>query len=208
MAPWEQVLDDVVRTRRSALVGYACLFASPAEAEDLVQEALVRTFARRRSFPDPLAAEGYVRAAVRTAFLDRARRRKAWTSRAHLFLAPDARSPEAAATAGVDVGAALAALSPRERACVVLRYFDDLPAADIAAELGLSEGAVRRYLADGVAKLRDRLGDGVTWPEGNTPTVEVTVRPGGAVRAAPGTPAAPATPAAPKPAAPERRSVR
>lgn len=177
MAPWEQVLDDVVRTRRAALVGYACLFAPPAEAEDLVQEALVRTFARRRSFEDAFAAEGYVRAAVRTAFLDRARRRKAWDARAHLFVASDARSPEAAVTAGVDVGAALALLAPRERTCVVLRYFDDMLVADIAAELSLSEGAVRRYLSDAVGKLRQHLGDRVTWPDVDAPTVPVDVRP-------------------------------
>lgn len=198
MAPWEQVLDDVVRTRRAALVGYACLFAAPTEAEDLVQDALVRTFARKRTFEDVYAAEGYVRAAIRTAFLDRARRRKAWGAREHLFVGQDARSPEAAVTAGIDVGAALRGLSPRERTCVVLRYFDDLAVADIAAELGLSEGAVRRYLSDGVAKLRDRLGERVTWPspeEAAVPTAPVRI---------------PAVPVGDPPAGPipVRRSVR
>ena len=57
MVPWEQVLDEVVRNRRAALVGYACLFAPPSEAEDLVQEALVRTFARKRTFEDVYAAD-------------------------------------------------------------------------------------------------------------------------------------------------------
>lgn len=199
MAPWEQVLDDVVRNRRAALVGYACMFAPPAEAEDLVQDALVRTFAKKRSFEDVYAAEGYVRAAVRTAFLDRNRRRKAWDARAHLFVGQDARSPEGPVAAGIDVGAALRELSPRERTCVVLRYFDDLPAADIAAELGLSEGAVRRYLSDGVAKLRQRLGDRVTWPapgEEDVPTAPVV---------ASGGPGAPTRNPAPVPV---RRSVR
>lgn len=200
MAPWEQVLDDVVRHRRAALVGYACLFATPSEAEDLVQDALVRTFARRRTFQDVYAAEGYVRAAIRTAFLDGTRRRKLWRSRAHLFVEQDVRSPEAAVTAGIDVGAALRGLPPRERTCVVLRYFDDLAAADIAAELGLSEGAVRRYLSDGVAKLRDRLGDRVTWPapgEADVPTAPVVVPGSGA-----GTPDRNPAPV------PVRRSVR
>jgi RNA polymerase sigma-70 factor (ECF subfamily) len=52
---------------------------------------------------------------------------------------------------------ALAHLSPRERACVVLRYFDDLTVADIASELSLSTGATKRYLSDGAAKLRTLL---------------------------------------------------
>ena len=199
MAPWEQVLDEVVRNRRAALVGYACLFATPSEAEDLVQEALVRTFARKRTFEDVFAAEGYVRAAVRTAFLDRNRRRKAWTARAHLFVAQDGRSPEASVAAGIDVGAALRELSPWERTCVVLRYFDDLPTADIAAELGLSEGAVRRYLSDGVGKLRALLGDRVTWPApGEAPTTPVRTS----------TTMRPAPAESPRPAVPVRRSVR
>ena len=49
---------------------------------------------------------------------------------------------------------ALLTLPPRERACVVLRYLEDLPVAAVAAELGLAEGTVKRYIADGVAKLR------------------------------------------------------
>lgn len=40
---------------------------------------------------------------------------------------------------------------------MVLRHFDDLTVADIAGELGIGEGAVKRYLHDGTAKLRDRL---------------------------------------------------
>ena len=66
---------------------------------------------------------------------------------------------------GLDVRAALGALPPQERACVVLRYLDDLTVRDVAAELGLSEGAVKRYLSDGTRTLRRELGDAVDWPE-------------------------------------------
>ena len=44
-------------------------------------------------------------------------------------------------------------LTPRERACVVLRYYEDLNVVDIAETLGISAGAVKRYLSDGLAKL-------------------------------------------------------
>ncbi|HEY3437428.1 MAG TPA: sigma-70 family RNA polymerase sigma factor [Actinotalea sp.] len=177
MAGWEQLLEEVVRTRRSALVGYAHLFAlERADAEDLVQEALVRTFARRRSFPDAIAAEAYVRAAIRTSFLDRARKAKVLAGRSHLLADDDARSADEAAVAGVDVAAALAALSPQQRACTVLRFFDDLPVRDVAAELRLSEGSVKRYLSEGVTTLRRILGDAASWPsEGDGPTVPVMV---------------------------------
>lgn len=159
MSEWRVVLEAVIRERRPALVGYACLFVRDrSSAEDLVQEALVRTFARRRSFGDVHQAEGYVRQAIRTAFLDQARKDSTWRSRRHL-VADDvaSRGPESAAGASVDVRAALAGLSPRERACVVLRFFDDLAVADIAAQLGVGEGAVKRYLHDGAAKLRVSL---------------------------------------------------
>jgi RNA polymerase sigma factor (sigma-70 family) len=52
------------------------------------------------------------------------------------------------------VRAALASLSPRERATVVLRYYADLSEADTAAELGIAAGTVKRYAADALTKLR------------------------------------------------------
>jgi DNA-directed RNA polymerase specialized sigma24 family protein len=48
-------------------------------------------------------------------------------------------------------------LSPRERACIVLRHFDDLPVSEIARALNLAEGSVKRYLSDATAKLRTTL---------------------------------------------------
>lgn len=174
MADWEQMLAEIVRSRRSALVGYAALFTlNRVDGEDLVQEALVRVFARRRTFTSAASAEAYVKAAIRTCFLDRARKTKTAQGRAHLFLVDDARSPEASVVAGVDVAAALATLSPRERACVVARFFDDLAVAEVAGELGLSEGAVKRYLFDATAKLRERLGDAVAFPAAETAPVSV-----------------------------------
>ncbi|WP_298455265.1 sigma-70 family RNA polymerase sigma factor [uncultured Cellulomonas sp.] len=160
MTQWREVLDEMIRERRSALVGYACLFVvDRREAEDLVHEAVVRTLSRTRSVTDVHAAEGYVRAAIRTTFLDGVRRQRTWRERLHLLADPtSAPAAEHAATAAVDVRSALAALSPRERACVALRYVDDLPVADVAAELGIGAGAVKRYLSDGTRKLREALG--------------------------------------------------
>lgn len=161
MAAWTQVLEQVVRDRRSALVGYACLYTvDRRDAEDLVQEALVRTFARPRSLTDVHAAEGYVRRAIRTAFLDGARRRRTWRETVHLVVSDrSARGPEDAAVAHVDVMAALRDLTPRQRACIVLRHVDDLTVPGVAAELGLSQGAVKRYLSDATGVLRGLLGD-------------------------------------------------
>lgn len=158
---WRVVLAEVVRDRWPDLVGYASLYARDrAGAEDLVQEALVRVFSRTRSLPSAPAAEQYVRRAIRTSFLDGARKERTWRGTQHMFVSTDSsRGPELAVQAQVDVRAALAGLSARQRACVVLRYVDDLPVAEIADDLGLSEGAVKRYLSDGTARLRVALGE-------------------------------------------------
>ena len=176
VADWERTLDELVRARRPALVGYASLFTIDiGAAEDLVQDALVRTFARPRSFPDVPSAEGYVRRAIRTSFLDSTRRRSAWTRRRHLFTEDEPRrGPGDAVAAGVDVGAALQLLSPRQRACVVLRHFEDMTVPDVAAELGLSDGAVKRYLSDATAVLRTALGDDLDTSQHDLPGSTLT----------------------------------
>jgi DNA-directed RNA polymerase specialized sigma24 family protein len=76
---------------------------------------------------------------------------------------------------GADVVAALAQLSPRERACVVLRQMDDMSVHDTAVTLGLSEGAVKRYTADGIARLGALLGTTTTAQDG--PEERIAVRP-------------------------------
>jgi RNA polymerase sigma-70 factor (ECF subfamily) len=158
MPAWEQSLDELVRVRGSALVGYAYLLCGDRrEAEDLVQDALVSTFARGR-VGEPARLEPYVRRAVLNTYLDGFRRRRRWAAVRHLLGQDDAPPPDAQVVDRMDVAAALRLLAPRERACVVLRFYEDLTVAGIAAELALSEGAVKRYLSDGVRRLEGALG--------------------------------------------------
>lgn len=157
---WEHDLHEFVAARGPALVGYAYLLCGDRrEAEDLVQDALVKTFARARSGTQLDNLEGYVRRAVLTTFLDGFRRRKRWAAVRHLAGTPDvSASPEAEVGNRVAVRQALAELGARERACVVLRYYEDMTVARIADELNISEGAVKRYLSDGVRRLESLLG--------------------------------------------------
>src|SRR5665647_3079413 len=100
MAAWEQSLQELVRTRGTALVGYAYLLCGDRrEAEDLVQDALVKTYARGRVGTHPDNVEGYVRRAIRSTFLDGFRRRKRWGAVLHLVTTDDA-----AAGVGLDEG--------------------------------------------------------------------------------------------------------
>lgn len=158
MRSWEDVLDDLVRHRGGALVRYATLLTGDRhEAEDLVQDALVKSFGTGRPLRDELAAEAYARRAILTLFLDRTRRRRRWSGVAHL-LVPDAEGPDHAAGDRIDVQRAIATLPPRLRACVVLRFYDDLTVPQIARDLDLAEGSVKRYLSDAAQQLEALLG--------------------------------------------------
>lgn len=160
MAAWEAELDELVRRRGAVLVGYAALLCGDRhQAEDLVQDALVKVFAgaRRRGPADNL--EGYVRRTVLTTYLDAYRRRARWAGLRHMVgSAERGPAPEDTVVAREDLAVALRGLPPRERACVVLRFYDDLTVGEIGRVLGVSDGAVKRYLSDGVHRLEERMG--------------------------------------------------
>ena len=152
---WERVVTRLVTERGDALTAYAYLICgSRDDASDLVQDALVKTFGRLRNGFSIASAEAYVRRAILNTYLDTGRRRTRWRKIAHLELTPEVDEPrDAEVQARVDLQAELMKLRPRERACVVLRYYEDLKVDDIAEWLGISSGAVKRYLSDGLARL-------------------------------------------------------
>ncbi|MEV0949753.1 sigma-70 family RNA polymerase sigma factor [Promicromonospora sp. NPDC050249] len=178
MAVWESELDELMRVRGSALVRYAYMLSGDrALAEDLVQDALVKVYSRLRGTPgvsgavgvpqgsrahdldSPFTnAEGYVRRAVLTIYLDGYRKRQRWTGIKHLLADdPSTRGADQAASARIDVMAALARLGARERACVVLRYFEDMTVPQIADVLGTAQGTVKRYLSDATKNMQEYL---------------------------------------------------
>ncbi|ROS23132.1 sigma-70 family RNA polymerase sigma factor [Cellulomonas sp. PhB150] len=159
MSDWEHVLDDLVRVRGQALVRHAYLLTGDvAAAEDLVQDAIVATFARRSRLRDVAAVEGYVRRAILTTYIDGYRRLRRWRDVRHLLVREGSdSSPEGAVSDRADVVAALGTLAPRVRACVVLRFYEDMTVSDIAEQLGLSDGAVKRYLSDAMKALEQPL---------------------------------------------------
>jgi len=161
---WGDELADLAARRGPALVAYAYLLVGDLDrAQDLAQEALARAFGRPRRGTDLTWVEAYVRRTILNAFLDGTRRDRLWARSRHLFVVGDERPCEGDALAArtadhVDVQQALALLPPRERACVVLRFYDDLTVPAIAERLDISEGAAKRYLSDGVRRLEAVLG--------------------------------------------------
>ncbi len=127
-------------------------------AEDLVQGALEPAYVhwkRVEAADDPGA---YVRAILVRLALSEARR--PWRRRERSTTAlPEGRAPGAMVEDRLDLAQALAVLTPKQRAVVVLRYLEDRPVADVAALLGISEGTVKRQASDAVRRLRPLLAD-------------------------------------------------
>jgi RNA polymerase sigma factor (sigma-70 family) len=158
LSEWPQVLTSLVNQRGAALKRYGYLLCGDnAEAEDLVQDALVRTFTSGRG-SEITQAEQYVRKAMLNLFLDRVRRRRLWHRLMPLAATPEIREGHEDTDLRGDVKRALAHLSERQRACVVMRYYLDLPVAEISAALQISPGSVKRHLFEARGRLAVRLG--------------------------------------------------
>ena len=117
MSTWEQMLDELVRERGPALVRYAYLFTSNrTAAEDLVQDALTRCFSRDRTCPDGARAEGYVRRAIVTTYIDGYRKRRRLELSRHLMASREslpAAQDDVAEQVDVRAGGARPAQPPR-----------------------------------------------------------------------------------------------
>ncbi len=149
--------EDFMTSRWAGLVRLAFgLTGDRWLAEDLAQTALASAYAswwRVRRADDP---DAYVRRILINASKGRWRRGRV----AEQPAAPAAEVPDPAADPATTVGdrsallAALSALPPRQRAVVVLRYWEDLSDAQAAALLGCSASTVRSQAARALAKLR------------------------------------------------------
>jgi RNA polymerase sigma-70 factor (sigma-E family) len=128
------------------------LTGSPAQAEELVQDAFVRVFARWAEVETPRA---YLRQAVVNACRSHHRRRGR-----ELRHGPGAATRAQSTDADIDLTrTALASLPDRQRKAVVLRFYEDLSEAEIAAVLGCRPGTVKSLLSRAMVRLRKVLPD-------------------------------------------------
>ena len=146
--------EEYVAARRAALLRTAYLLTGQhADAEDLVQMALVKAVPHwRRICDDP---EPYVRKILAREATNRWRRRR-WREVSSDVL-PEASSDATDPTDREVLRQALMRLSPRQRAVVVLRYFDDLTEQQTAEVLGIGLGTVKSHGRDAMARLRELI---------------------------------------------------
>jgi RNA polymerase sigma-70 factor (sigma-E family) len=146
---------DYVRARRRALLRTAyMLTGNRADAEDLVQAALAKTYLAWDRIEDRGAVDGYVRRAMVNTHIS-------WWRRRRIEEFPTDEIPDQAIadhSAGNDMQESLRhavdRLPQRMRAAVMLRYYEDMTEAEVAEVLGVSLGTVKSTVSRAVAKLR------------------------------------------------------
>jgi RNA polymerase sigma-70 factor (sigma-E family) len=153
VAPTREAFEQFVVARSGGLLRTAYLLTQDVHlAEDLLQTALAkawRSWSRVETNPD-----GYVRKILVNTYATWWRRR--WNGEHPTEVLPEAAAADDAARDGLplDVRSALARLPKRQRAVVVLRFFEDLSEAETARLLECSRGTVKSQTSKALAKLR------------------------------------------------------
>jgi RNA polymerase sigma-70 factor (ECF subfamily) len=162
---WQPLVEDLIAERGVRLLAYAAMLtARDADPEDLFQDALVKCFSRRRAITTVGEADSYVRRAMQTIAIDRARARGVRQRASDRAFSREPASADL--DVGMDLRRALRELSPRERVCIVMKYFDDMTIVQIAGDLGLADGTIKRYLADATKALSLHFGSAVEFGDG------------------------------------------
>jgi RNA polymerase sigma-70 factor (sigma-E family) len=158
--PTDEEFAELVHACWASLYRTAYLMlGDAAEAEDLVQTALAKTYANWRRVRSVDAAPGY----ARTTLVNTAAswfRKKGWRNERPTEVLPETLH-ETDLSDRRTVIDALGTLPPRQRAVVVLRYYEDLSVAQVAHALGITEGTVKSQTSEALSKLRILLGDSV-----------------------------------------------
>ncbi|MFD9816829.1 SigE family RNA polymerase sigma factor [Streptomyces sp. NPDC059080] len=151
--------SSYVRARGPVLMRAArSLTANPNDAEDLLQTALAKTFVAWDRIEDHRALDGYVRRALLNTRTSQWRKRKVDEFICDELPEPDpVPVPDPAELQGLRdaMWRAIMRLPPRQRAMVVLRYYEDLSEAQTAQVMEVSVGTVKSAVSRALAKLRE-----------------------------------------------------
>lgn len=125
-------------------------------AQEITQEAFLKLLEHWRKVSTYEQPEAWVRRVAIRMAVRHARRESERPAREQSALRPGA-PPER----DLDLAEAVAALAPRQRAAVVLHYYEDLPLVEIAQVLQVSESTVKQHLHRARARLAEALGEEV-----------------------------------------------
>ena len=150
--------DEFVRTKRGALVRSAYLLTGDRDlAEDLVQSALARTHRAWSRLAEPANAEAYTRKVMYHLQVSWWRRNRIVESMTEETVEPRPTGGPGEATGltnRMTIHGALAKLSPKQRAVLVYRYFEDRSEAETADLMGVHIGTVKSQTAKALVRLR------------------------------------------------------
>jgi RNA polymerase sigma-70 factor (sigma-E family) len=153
--PAEEAFRDYVTTRGRALLRTAYLLTGNlADAEDLLQAALAKTYLAWDRIEDRGALDGYVRRAMVNTHISWWRRRRVQEFPTDEL--PDRAVADHAGDSDLQetMRRAIDRLPLRMRTALVLRYYEDMTEAEVAERLGVSLGTVKSTVSRAVAKLR------------------------------------------------------
>lgn len=140
------------RLRRTAFL----LCGDWQRAEDEVQTALVKLYLSWDQVRARQSLDRFVRTTLVRGLIDE--RRRPWRREQSRAAIPDRAAAESMTVEDqLAVRAALAQVPPRQRAVLVLRFYDDCDVAETARVIGCSEGTVKSQTARGLARLRELL---------------------------------------------------
>ncbi len=156
--PAGPLLEQLLAERGSSLMAAAIALAgSRQDGEDLLQAALERVLRKPRRIEGDV--EGYLRRVLYNLAADGWRRRGTWRQKLLPVLRADAPDSQPDPTGEVDQRDALVRLlgqlPPRQRAVIVLRYWEQRSETETATLLGCSEGTVKSAAARGLQHLRE-----------------------------------------------------
>jgi RNA polymerase sigma-70 factor (sigma-E family) len=146
---------DYVHARGAALSRTALLLTGdPHLAQDLVQQTLVGVASRWERILAGGDPDAYVRQALYHQHISWWRRWRREPVPVERLPEPAGCDPHGPLDTAIVVRQALRRLAPRQRAVLVLRYFEDLSEAQTAAVLGIGVGTVKSQVRDALARLR------------------------------------------------------
>lgn len=154
----ERAFRDLYAARARALRRTAFLLCGDwQQAEDLVQNAFAKCYVAWFRIRDPAAAEAYVRKVLTRGFLDDGRGHWSRQRPTHLISTLDRPEANESRDDRLILLQALRSIPPRQRACLVLRFWEDYSVAETARTLGCRPGTVKSQTARGLEALRKVL---------------------------------------------------